>query len=347
MCEPPESQPPLFRERRFLVSANTKGWRLDSFLAHKIGRMSRSKAARIIRGGGVTIESSVERGRVKPNSRVQLEDCVVLHQSLDAEQLLDHHVSVLFQNAEWVAFDKPAGMLVHPTARAYHNTLIGYGERQGLGPLFVVHRLDRETSGCLLMARDSVVAKELTAIFAKGKASKYYQAVVFDPNRRWPLASRGENEEGLGYDRESSLPELKIGPGCWPAKTCWQCIKRLGPLALLDVQIQGGRQHQIRAHLALAGTPIWGDKLYLWGEAFFKAHADGLVKDYPAWLPEFHLLHAKRLAIDGLSIAFSSPLPQRFEEFICDGGFLAKLGEEAFLAGVGEYFPHLNISEGG
>ncbi len=305
---------PSVRERRFAVEANYNGWRLDHFLTQKISRLSRSQVRRIITSGGVSIEPT---RRIKAGTIIRNGEWVIVRQHLGPEDDLYDDVVVLVRTPRYVAFNKPAGMLIHPTASAYRNTLARYAEERGFGVLHVVHRLDRETSGVVLMARTPTAARGLSHAFAIGSVEKTYRALVVDPSGLHQPGMRGAIDVPLGFDEASALPTLKIHRGLWQAHTFWRCVARHGDRAELLVNIEHGRQHQIRAHLALYGTPIVGDKLYLHGEAYFLQWADGTADPSVLAAPR-HALHAERLIVHESTgeLVFEAPIPMLFESLM-------------------------------
>ena len=293
------------REHRFEVARNHDGWRLDQYLTHKLGRLTRSQAQRIIKVGHVETSSS---RRMKVGLILREGDTIVVRQTYGFEADWGDQVRVLEVTPSRVVLEKPAGMLVHPTANAYFNTLTDWAERSGYGRLHVVHRLDRETSGVIVFGRDSTSAGELGAQFNGGAVHKEYLALVVDKGRRHEVGAGGESSAPLGFDESSVLPRLKVWSGSWAAGTRWLCIGRTGEQALLKVWIEGGRQHQIRAHLAMFGTPIAGDKLYLHGDVFYRDWLEGKA-DTKVLEREFHALHAYPLKIPCLGIDAVGSLP--------------------------------------
>jgi 23S rRNA pseudouridine1911/1915/1917 synthase len=227
---------------------------------------------------------------------------------------------VLLEREDLLVLDKPAGMLVHRTAGEATRTVEALfaarfpGER-----VESAHRLDRDTSGCLVAGRGLDAIRELRALFAGSLVEKRYAALVSDPAGLWVPGAPRTLDEPLGLDSVSEV-RLRVGRGSWLCATHVRCERRRGDRALLDVTIEGGRQHQIRAHLALFGTPVVGDKLYEAGSAFFldwidRPGAPDLVARLPA---RWHCLHARALRLPwrGASIEVEAPLPPAFEALL-------------------------------
>lgn len=287
------------RERRFEVDHNFDGWRLDLFLANRIDGMSRSLAGRVAKGGNVEV---IPRRKVKAGTRLRNDDLVIIREELPPEVVQDDEVSILYEDEAMLVVNKPAGMLVHETARVRLNTITHYLKRQGFHAAEPVHRLDRETSGALVCARENEFAAPLCELFAGDDPSKVYRALVVDPEQRWTPGESEAIEVPLGFDDTSDLPH-KVWDGDLEAQTVVTALRRVdheaGDLADLRVRIITGRQHQIRVHLAMQGTPVAGDKLYEMGDEFFKAICDH--PDDEALLATLRLprqaLHAWKIAI--------------------------------------------------
>ncbi len=304
------------RERRFEVDQNFVGWRLDHFLANRLGRMSRSKAAQISRYGDIAI---IPERRVKPGLKLLAGEIVVVREHLTPEQVQDDEVVVLYEDDALLILNKPAGMLVHESTTIRLNTIQAYLERRGDMEAEPVHRLDRETSGALVCAKTKALVAKLRQLFASDHPQKVYRALVLDPDGRWPLGQRETITRPLGLMTGATL-SLRMGEGDLACTThvvarAARWHERFGPMSDLEVRIETGRQHQIRAHLALEGTPIAGDKLYGQTDDFFMAICD--TPDDPALLAQLayarHALHAWRLGmrhpVTGANVRFEAPLP--------------------------------------
>lgn len=280
------------RVRQFTVLVNEDGMRLDEFLAYKIARFSRSQASGCIKSGAVTISPYRP---AKPALKVHSDDVVSLSQTMIGDEPMYDEVELLDETDDFWVFSKPAGMAVHPTANLYHNTMTRYVETQFGVPAFVVHRLDKETSGILIMAKTAQVSRAFDAMFLEHDVEKIYDAVVYNPEGRYYPGHAFEVEIPLGF-AGIVLPRITMGVGELEARTHFECVEIHGEFARLRAQLHTGRQHQIRVHLALKGSPILGDKLYLFGESFYKDYLDG--KETPMFTPPRQLLHASRLALD-------------------------------------------------
>jgi 23S rRNA pseudouridine1911/1915/1917 synthase len=271
------------REREFEVDTNFDGWRLDKFLANRIPRLSRSFAGRIAKDGDVEV---IPPRKVKAGTRLREDDVVILREELEPERVQDHEVEWIYEDDALIVLSKPSGMLVHESASVRLNTITKYLERQGYAEAEPVHRLDRETSGVLVCAARHKFVPELREMFATTHPEKIYRALVHDPEGVWQPGDKRTIHVPLGFDPTSAL-DIKMGMGRLEATTHVEALARLesgrvssdhvqsfGPMADLRVVIETGRQHQIRVHLAMQGTPIAGDKLYSIDDAFFMAICD-------------------------------------------------------------------------
>ena len=294
------------RIRRYTVLVNEDGMRLDEFLAYKIARLSRSQANTCIKSGAVSVEPYRP---AKPSLKLHTDDVVALSQTMSGDEPMYDEVAILDETEDFWVFHKPAGMAVHPTANIYHNTLTRFVETQLGCKGFVVHRLDKETSGVLLMAKTPEAGRALDGLFPSRSVQKTYDAVVCHTSGKYYPGMRFDVDIPLGF-AGIVLPRITMGVGDLPAHTTFECTATRGDFAWLRADLHSGRQHQIRVHLALHGTPILGDKLYLFGERFYKDYLDG--KDVPMYSPPRHLLHASDLSFEwkGRQYSWHDPVPE-------------------------------------
>lgn len=307
------------RERRFDVDSNFDGWRLDQYLANRIEGLSRSKAGRIAKEGDVEV---TPRRKIKAGTRLRDGDEVVIREYLPPERVQDEEVETLYEDEALLVLNKPAGMLTHETATVRLNTVKYYLRRRGLGEAEPVHRLDRETSGAMVCARTKKFARPLCDLFASDDPAKIYRALVVDPGGRWVKGESARLDTPLGFDEDSRLPH-RVWSGELEAVTHVEVMGRrdhpMGALADLKIRIETGRQHQIRVHLAMEGTPVAGDKLYSYDDEFFMAICDH--PDDEELLSRLHFprqaLHAWRIGLThpgtGERLQVEAPLPVLWE----------------------------------
>jgi 23S rRNA pseudouridine1911/1915/1917 synthase len=306
----PEAQDDEIR-RDIVVPAECGGWRLDHFLKRRIGRMSRTRIQSII-GEQIFFPD----GRpARPSSAVRAGETILLRRPAPVEPEVPRHFEVLFEDERVLVIDKPAGLPMHTTAKFWRNTLTALlRERYPNQQMEVAHRIDRETSGVLLIARDRAAASLLTRAFAARRVEKVYLA----------LCKGQPPDEGridLPLRLLDSPSHVMMGPARGgdqglPATTRFLVRRRFAAHALCEARPETGRQHQIRVHFASLGHPIVGDKLYGASEALFMRACDEGVT--PELLEQFdglprHALHAHRLTFPhpegGHPITVESPLP--------------------------------------
>jgi 23S rRNA pseudouridine1911/1915/1917 synthase len=306
-------------ERDIVVPPECGGWRLDHFLKRRIGRMSRTRIQAII-GEQIAFPD----GRpARPSSSVRAGETILLRRPAPIEPEVPRDFGVLFEDASVMVIDKPAGLPMHTTAKFWRNTLVALlRERYPDEQMEIAHRIDRETSGVLLIARSRAVASFLTRAFARRSVEKTYLALVKgDP----PDEGRIDVPLRL-LDTKSRVmmgPARDGEPGALAASTRFRVLRRLPGHGLCEARPLTGRQHQIRVHFASLGHPIAGDKLYGAGEALFmRACEEPLTPELLArfdGLPR-HALHAHRLTfphpVGGHAVTVESPLPADLVAYI-------------------------------
>lgn len=240
---------------RFIVQSQFDGWRLDHFIQARIPRLSRNRIQHMIRSqaalGGVVL---------RPSLRVRSGQEIVLLRRAPIEPDVPRTFGVLYRDEDMAAIDKPAGLPVHSTARFYKNTLARFLRDyfpKELHPT-MAHRLDRETSGLMLIALTREASSALKRAFRERSVQKRYLAIV-----RGSAPDEGEIDLPLGPDIRSGIRiKMDIVASGFPSRTLYRTLERRGDFSLVEACPKTGRQHQIRAHFSAIGYPILGDKLY-------------------------------------------------------------------------------------
>jgi 23S rRNA pseudouridine1911/1915/1917 synthase len=303
------------------IEEGAAGSRLDSFLSTAISEISRTRIQRAIEDGDVLVN---ERA-VKPSYRLRAGDRVEvdLPEPPPVELLPEPlPIKIIYEDDDLIVIDKPAGMVVHTgagiesgtlsNALAYHfNELSGTAGRIRPG---IVHRIDKETSGLLVVAKNDYSHERLSEQFRDRKVFKLYVALVYGRTSQ----ERGEIEARIGRSphNRTRMAVLKGGAGR-TAHTLFEVADRFQEFTLLKVQIKTGRTHQIRVHLAHINHPVVGDVAY--GQGRENSVRDPRLKRKIAALGR-QFLHAARLSFahprTGEVMEFASPLPQELTEFL-------------------------------
>lgn len=297
----------------FRVLKEHDGARLDAFLAGRLGaKYSRSTVQKLIDDGRVLRASRP----VKAAARVGEGETVLIKYPRSAEPPVPHEtMPVLWKDDRVVVISKPGGTLSHPTDKVLRNTVTHLLEKQLGRKVHLCHRLDRETSGTMVLALDPEAARGLHEQFVGRDVRKEYLAVVFGV----PTWTETVVDAPLGEDGgEIRVKRAVGGANGQDAVTEFRVLAADGRLALVSAKPRTGRLHQIRAHLAHVGHPLVGDKLYVGGgEVYMKAVRKEVSRgDLDALGADRQLLHAWKLAfkhpIDGRPLSFVAPVPDDF-----------------------------------
>jgi 23S rRNA pseudouridine1911/1915/1917 synthase len=291
------------RERAFFVADGDAGSRLDAFLARALA-CSRAEARRLLAEGRVEVDARAVSPRAKGRSLVGGER-VCVHAFTPARERRiepdpDAELVVLARGPGWLALDKPAGVPVHPLREGERGTLLGavlarHPELGGVGEgglrSGLVHRLDTDTSGVVLVALEQAAWRRLREAFRTHRATKLYRAVVLG---RTP----GEGCEELAL-RVSRHRPARVGvagpedPHARIARLAWRRLESFALASLVEVRLETGFLHQIRATFAHLGHPVAGDRRYGPG-------------DDPTRAPR-QMLHASVLELEDVRAASPDP----------------------------------------
>ena len=288
----------------FVVSENDAKMRLDQFLAKRLSEYSRSRLQQLIRSGFVRINGATTRPRqiVRSCDKIDLIEPPLEKIDVRPEPI---PLEVLFEDGDLIVINKPAGLTVHPGAGHREHTLVnallshcatlsGIGGKERPG---IVHRLDKETSGCLVVAKNDTAHRELSKQFAARTVEKIYLALVAGKLRK----PTGVVEEKIGRHPIHRQRMSATSPRGRSAKTEYRVIRSSDQASLVECRLQSGRTHQIRVHLHHLGHPVLGDKVY--APRFAKNFARQMLH---AWKLGFH--HPRT----GEWKHFEAPLPADF-----------------------------------
>jgi 23S rRNA pseudouridine1911/1915/1917 synthase len=314
----------------YRVGLSDRGKRLDRFLKEKIPALSRSRLKRAV-GSRISLSWTE---RPKPSTPVRPGGEVRVGYEPVHEERVDTPIAILARGEDWIAVDKPAGLVAHPVRSVRDNCLIRLLRRQeGDEQLRLAHRLDRETSGVLLVARSAEAARRLSRAFERGLVEKAYLALVRG------VVRNDEGEISLPIGRaERSLVFVRraVSPSGEAARTDFRVLERLPAATLIEVFPRTGRRHQIRVHLEAIGHPIAGDILYGRPDRDYldlvRGIRDARLEDGS---PRRHLLHSVRLRFEDPStsepVEVVSPPPADFLEAVAaeKAAFARPRGEES------------------
>jgi 23S rRNA pseudouridine1911/1915/1917 synthase len=295
MCPDELSSQPV----ELTVDDGESGWRLDVFLAHHFSQYSRAHLRRVISAGGVRVDD----GGGKPSYRLKPGQCVqIVLPELPREgpQPEDIPLDVVYEDDHLAVVNKPPGMVVHPARGHWSGTLASALQFRYAGRLSssggptrpgIVHRLDRDTSGAILVARHDRAHANLAAQFeARTIEKEYFALVAGAPERDRDVISR---PIGVHPQQREKMAIREGDTTSRPAETFYEVLERFGRFAAVRAVPKTGRTHQIRVHLNHAGTPVLCDRLYGGRARITRGEITGEIDD--TVLLERQGLHARRL----------------------------------------------------
>ena len=285
---------------RITASQGHAGERLDRVVVEHLADTSRSFVQRLIDAGDVLVNGEGRR----PSYKVAEGDLIEVHAPVPEDPVeltpADILIPIAYEDDDIIVFDKPAGLVVHPAPGHKDSTLVNAfrwlrpeNVQPGTERPGIIHRLDKDTSGLIVVAKNERSRLHLLRVWQQRKVRKEYTALVVG------AFPEDQAKVDAPIDRDpNNRKRMAVVPGGKPAVSYLRVVERLPGFTLLDVEIETGRTHQIRVHCAFTGHPVAGDRTY-----------GGYRQNIPL---ERQFLHARRLRFDlpdGRPIDLSSPLP--------------------------------------
>ena len=323
----------------FVVPAEDAGQRLDRFLVSQLPELSRARIQLLMDEGRVQVDGASRRAshRVAPGEHVTVEIPPRPPAGVEAEAI---PLDVLYEDTDVAVINKPAGMIVHPGAGVNAGTLVAallhrFGS-EGLstigGPLRpgIVHRLDKDTSGAIVIARTDEAHRKLVEDFQERLVQKTYAALLHGKIK----GEAGTVDLPVSRDlRRRSRMTARRQEGR-AARTDWRARLRLGAFTFIDAEIHTGRTHQIRVHFSALGCPVVGDTLY--GAPRQERVDSGLLAPLGR-----NFLHAARVAFEhprtGKRVEVRAPLPAELRDYLAVLGRATKTDSSSIDALLREY----------
>lgn len=295
---------------RYTVPAESAGARIDKFITEMSEDISRSRIQGVLKAGGVTVNGAP----VKANYKVAAGDVIELDIPENVEpDILPENIplDIIYEDEDILVVNKPKGMVVHPSAGHYTGTLVNAvmhhckGQLSGINGVLrpgIVHRIDMDTTGALVVCKNDLAHACLAEQLSKHSITRKYRAIVYHGIGE----DEGTVDAPIGrhpIDRKKMAINHKNGKR---AVTHYKVLERLGAFTYIECQLETGRTHQIRVHMASIRHPLLGDAVY--GPQNSKYHLQG------------QALHAMTLGFQhprtGQYMEFEAPLPAYFEELL-------------------------------
>ena len=292
------------------VENHEQNLRIDKFLADRIPEQSRSYLQKLIKDGNITVNQNI----VKPNYKVQVNDFV--HVSLpepEEPDIVPENIplDILYEDDAILIINKPKGMVVHPSAGHYTGTVVNAvmyhcnGNLSGINGVMrpgIVHRIDMDTTGAIVICKTDRAHQILADQLKEHSISRKYRAIVYGNFKEDTGTITGD----IGrhpIDRKKMAIVQRNGK---PAVTHYRVLERFGSYTYIECQLETGRTHQIRVHMASNGHPLLGDELYGPSKCPYKLQGQ--------------CLHAMILGfihpVSGKYVEFEAPLPDYFTHLL-------------------------------
>lgn len=325
-----EGEPELRTERmRIVTDKRQEPLRIDKFLMTRVEGATRNKIQQALEEGNITVNGKP----VKPNYKIHPADDIIIYDTRrpDITEIIPEELplDIIYEDADLMVINKPAGMVVHPGCGNYSGTLvngISWYLQQQTGNLSVlprvglVHRIDKDTTGLVVIAKTETAMFKMAAQFKAHTVHRRYVALVWGD----VTENEGTVEAHVGRHQRfrklfAAYPEGEHGK---EAITHYRVLERFGYVTLLELQLETGRTHQIRVHMSSLGHPLFGDTTY-GGDKIVKGTIFSKYKQFVenslTLLPR-QALHAKELGFEhpatGEKLMFNSDLPADMQSVI-------------------------------
>lgn len=293
----------------FIVDKEDTPKRLDVFLTEKLPEYSRTAIARLIADSKVTVNEKVQ----KSNYKIVANDVILFYPPPLQELCISHQnipLDILFEDDQLIVINKPQGMVVHPAPGHFEDTLVNAllyhckGQLSGINGIMrpgIVHRIDKDTSGVLVVAKTEKAHRSLAEQLAEHSITRKYNALVYNNI----LKDTGTISAPIGRNPNNRL-KMAIVPTGKPAVTHYNVIERFGKYCHVELRLETGRTHQIRVHMTGIGHPLLGDTVYASAADKFKLQGQAL--------------HARVLGFihptENTYVEFEAPLPEYFVDLL-------------------------------
>ena len=307
------------QSHRFTVAPAQSGTRLDALIALLLPALSRSRAAALVDAGAVRLNGSVPRKSTRPAAGDVLEIVIPAPTTASARPQ-EIPLAICYEDADLLVIDKPAGLVVHPAPGHAEGTLVNallhhVSDLSGIGGVLrpgIVHRLDRDTSGLLLVAKNDEAHRALSYALKQRRIRRLYLAAAWGHLRGDSLRVEAPIARSPTHRQR-----MAVVAGGRPAATRFQRLERWRAADLLQAELETGRTHQIRVHLAHIGHPVVGDPLYGPARLSISGPDRGWALQLSKRVPR-QFLHAAQLHFahprTGVALKFESPLPAALAE---------------------------------
>ena len=304
------------RVESFTVVKSLPSGRLDTFLREKFPNVSRVALKRLVEQGHVRVNGQTVKPAHSPRAGEEVE--VHWTEAKPAEaQPEEMPLDILFEDKSLLVLNKPAGLVVHPAAGNEEHTLVNAllhhcrDSLSGIGGVArpgIVHRLDKDTSGCLVVAKNDETHIALSAQFAKRNVEKIYNAIVCGELARESGEIRAAIARHPSHRKRMAVRDDDSGRA---AHTSYRVLERLNAATFVEAQLHTGRTHQVRVHFQFLGHPLVGDETY-------GARQNARLKELMNYAAPRVMLHARELSFihprTGKEMSFEAPLPKDFRE---------------------------------